>query len=78
MTISASTLRQNVYKILDEVIETGKEIELSRKGKKLKIILDSSSISKQKNNLLNLKKRKIISCKADDLIYVDWYSKWKI
>ena len=78
MNISASTLRQNVYKTLDEIVETGKEVKINRKGKKLKIILDSSDKGKQKNNLLNLKKRKITSCREDDLIYIDWYSKWKI
>jgi len=38
MAMSASELRQNIYNLLDEVLETGIPLEIERKGKKLRIV----------------------------------------
>ncbi len=35
--ITASHLRQNIYRILDEVIETGRPVEITRKGSVVRI-----------------------------------------
>ncbi len=40
MEISATELRQNLYKILDRVAEHGEEVVIRRKGKKIKISLE--------------------------------------
>jgi len=36
--MTASKLRQNIYRALDEVIETGVPLEIERKGKRLRIV----------------------------------------
>ena len=38
MRVTATKLRQNVYAILDEVLEKGTEVEIERKGKILRIV----------------------------------------
>jgi antitoxin (DNA-binding transcriptional repressor) of toxin-antitoxin stability system len=38
--MSATKLRTNLYAILDEVLETGKPVEIIRKGRRLKIVPD--------------------------------------
>ena len=38
MRVTATKLRQNVYAILDEVLEKGTPVEVERKGKILKIV----------------------------------------
>ena len=38
MAMTASKLRANVYKVLDEVLETGAPVEVERKGKRLRIV----------------------------------------
>jgi antitoxin (DNA-binding transcriptional repressor) of toxin-antitoxin stability system len=38
MAITPSKLRQNVYRILDEVIETGRPVEVLRKGKVVRLV----------------------------------------
>ena len=43
MSYSATELRQNLYKILDGVLETGKAVEIVRKGRKLKIVPEVKS-----------------------------------
>ena len=38
--INATKLRANLYAVLDEVLETGKPVEIVRKGRRLKILPD--------------------------------------
>jgi prevent-host-death family protein len=38
--MNATRLRANLYAVLDEVIETGKPVEIVRKGRKLRIVPD--------------------------------------
>jgi len=38
MGIAASTLRNNIYKLLDETLQSGKPLEINRKGRRLKIV----------------------------------------
>jgi hypothetical protein len=72
MAITASALRQNVYRLLDQVIETGVPLEISRKGVVLKI-----TSSKNMNKLENLKKRKVFKGNPEELVHIDWSSEWK-
>jgi hypothetical protein len=70
--ITPSELRQDVYNLLDQVIKTGKPIEIKRKNKVLKIILETP-----KSKLDNLKKREVLNCKPDEIIYNNWEKEWK-
>ena len=72
MAITASKLRENVYKTLDEIIETGVPVEVIRKGVKLKIALD-----RPPSKLARLKKHpNTFVGDPDDIIGMDWSSEW--
>jgi len=71
MPITASKLRENVYKTLDEVIETGLPVEIVRKGVVLKIVLDQPP-----SKLARLKKRSLFVGDPDDILGMDWSSEW--
>lgn len=73
MIITASTLRQNIYRLLDQVIETGLPIEIARKGTILKIVP-----AKKKDKLSNIKKRELFTCDPEDFVHIDWSSEWKV
>ena len=70
--ITPSEFRKDLYNMLDQVIKTGNPIEIKRKGKVLKVIMEAKP-----NKLKNLKKRDIIKCNPDELIYNDWIKEWK-
>lgn len=72
MQVTASGLRQNVYKILDQSMKTGKEIEIIRKGMIFRIVPPQ-----KKDKLQNLPKRKIMQCDPQELVHLDWSSEWK-
>jgi len=70
--ISATQLRQNVYKVLDEVLATGVPVEIKRRGKILKIV------PKKKISKLNqLKKHACMNVDPESLVHMDWSKEWK-
>ncbi|MGA2773517.1 MAG: type II toxin-antitoxin system Phd/YefM family antitoxin [Bryobacteraceae bacterium] len=72
MRVTASKLRENVYRILDEAIATGVPVEVVRKGKLLKIVPD-----KPVSKLDRLKTRKnIFVGDVEDIIGMDWSKEW--
>ena len=72
MAISASKLRANVYRLLDEVLETGRPLEIERNGKVLVIA------SKQGQSFWDRLPRRegAIVGDPDELIHIDWSSEW--
>ncbi len=71
MTVTASKLRENVYQILDSVLETGEAVEVVRKGRVLRIVADTPS-----SRLARLKKRDCIKGNPDDIVEIDWSKEW--
>jgi len=69
--ITLTALRNNLFKIVDQVIRTGNPVLLERKGQKLKIILEE-----KKSKLDNLKSHNCITGDPDDLVQVkvgEWH-----
>jgi hypothetical protein len=71
MRITASKLRENIYRILDETIETGIPVEVERKGSILRIVPD-----KPVSKLAKLKKRNCIVGDPEDIVSMDWSKEW--
>jgi hypothetical protein len=73
MTINPTEFRKNIYKLLDQVLNTGVPIEIERKGKRIKIVPE-----KKMNKLDNLKRRKLFNCDPNGIVHIDWSTEWKI
>ncbi|MGA1841702.1 MAG: type II toxin-antitoxin system Phd/YefM family antitoxin [bacterium] len=43
--ISLTSLRNKLFKIVDEIIETSVPVEIERKGHKLKIVLEQKKVN---------------------------------
>ena len=71
MRVTASKLRENVYRILDDAIATGVPVEVIRKGKLLRIVPDQPT-----SKLSRLKKRKAFTGDVEDIIGMDWSKEW--
>lgn len=69
--ITLTTLRKQIYQVMDHVLNTGIPVEIERKGRHLFIVPDKNASSK----LGKLKKRKGIVGNPDDLIHVK-AAKW--
>ena len=74
MTITASQLRQNVYRLLDETIETGTALEVLRKGHILRIVSEANP----KGKLNSLVPHDCINGDPESLVSIDWSSSWDV
>jgi hypothetical protein len=72
MAISSTRLRQNLYSILDQVIDTGVPAEIERKGHTLRIVPDRAPSKWER-----LEPRKIVNGDPEDLVHVDWSEEWR-
>lgn len=70
--LKASNLRADIFRLLDKVIETGKPLEIERKGKVLQII-PKEFISK----LSRLAKHDCLLCDPEEVVHMDWEKEWK-
>lgn len=78
MGVTATQLRQDIYQLLDKVIETGEPVEIIRNGKKLKIVLDEAELPKEEfSRLARMKHRPgFLLCDPDEIVHIDWMSEW--
>ena len=67
-SVTATELRGNIYRLLDEVIETGMPIEIERKGKKVRIVT-VEPVDKLKNLTL---RNDVINGDPEDLVTISW------
>jgi prevent-host-death family protein len=72
MAVTASSLRQNIYKILDQVLETNKPVEIDRKGRKLYIVP-----AEKPDTLARIKTQNIMKCDPEAYVHLDWSKEWK-
>lgn len=73
MAVSASELRQNVYRLLDEILDTGTPLEIERGGRRLRIV-PVDTVSK----LSRLTPHPgVIDGDPEDLVHLDWSAEWR-
>lgn len=67
-TVSPTELRSNIYKLLDDVLNSGVPLEINKGGKLLRIVPVAKS-----NKLTNLVSRSdVIVGNSDDLVDISW------
>ena len=70
--LTPSALRANLYRILDQVLDTGEPVEITRKGRILRITAISPS------KLEQLKPHPdCINGDPEELVHMDWSDEWQ-
>jgi hypothetical protein len=72
MRLTASRLRQDIYRILDQVLESGVPVEIERRGKILKIVPPEES-----SKLGSLRPRDYLNVDPEDVVHIDWSETWR-
>ena len=73
MTLSATELRSNLYRILDRVSKMGETIEIVRNGKVIRIVPGSVP-----DKMSRIEKHPgYVKGDPDKLIHMDWSDQWK-
>lgn len=71
MPLTASKLRADVYRILDQVLETGVPVEIERRGRMLQIVPVEAP-----SKLENLSARPYLAVVPEELVELDWSAAW--
>jgi prevent-host-death family protein len=72
MALTASKLRQDIYRILDRVLETGRPVEVLRRGRVLKIVPED-----KRSKLDSLAKHDFINGDPEGIVHIDWSGEWR-
>jgi len=73
MILTASKLREDIYRVLDHVLATGEPVEIERNGRRLRIIADDPP-----TRLGRLVRRDgVVAGDSDDLVHLDWSGEWQ-
>jgi len=75
--LTASKLRANVYRVLDQVLETGVPVEIERHGHRLRIVRAAALKRLPRRKLARLKARRFLRCSPETLVHVDWSREWR-
>ncbi len=70
--MTASQLRQNIYQVLDQALETGVPLEVERKGRRLRIVPEPPL-----DKLDKLKRRDCLTGDPEDIVHMDWSKEWR-
>jgi antitoxin (DNA-binding transcriptional repressor) of toxin-antitoxin stability system len=72
MAITASQLRQDIYRLLDQVLSSGQPLEIERKGRTLRLVPDEA--------VGRLDRIQVdpgaLSGDPEDLVSLDWSEHW--
>lgn len=71
MPLTGTKLRENIYQVLDDVLESGQPVEILRKGRTLRIVPDPSD-----SRLSRLRKRPTLKSDPEELLDLDWSDTW--
>ena len=70
--VSASGLRRNIHRLLDEVLESGEPLEIPRRGRVLRVVAEAtaSKTAAMRGN------PHALTGDPDDVVPVDWSPSW--
>jgi len=70
--LSATELRANIYRVLDQALESGNPVEIRRNGRRLVIM----PLGGQRLRLDDLPRREALNCTPDELVETTWEDAW--
>lgn len=73
MSITLTELRSDLYNVVDQVLETGEPLEITRNGRTL--FLTPSPLEDKFHALIE--RTGVVVGDLDDLVDLDWSGEWK-
>lgn len=72
--MTLTELRKNIYSVVDEVLATGKTIEITAKGRS--VLLSPGHKKSKLERLRASAGKKAITGNPDDLTFINWEKEW--
>jgi prevent-host-death family protein len=73
MAVTASELRQNIYRLLDRVIETGVPLEIERRGRRLRVV--PAEVVSKLDRLVGHPESVVGD--PEGFVHIDWSGEWR-
>jgi prevent-host-death family protein len=73
VTLTPTELRSNLYRIIDQVLDTGEPVEIVRRGRIVRIVAD---VPRFRMDEVSPHPDFIVG-DPDELIHLDWSAEWK-
>lgn len=70
--VTPSQLRQDIYRLIDRVLETGEPLEIDRRGRRLRLVADEPV---DRLSLVRTEPGVIVG-DPEDLVHSDWSLEW--
>jgi hypothetical protein len=71
--LTASKLRDDIYRVLDHVLATGEPVEIERNGRRLRIVADEPPTRLGRL----IRRADVVTGDSDDLVHLDWSDEWR-
>lgn len=71
--VTPSQLRADVYRLVDEVLETGIPLQINRRGRKLLLVAEEPVVDRLSRIRGN---PNVIVGDPEDLVHMDWSGEW--
>lgn len=71
--LTASKLREDIYRVLDDVLATGEPVAIERNGRRLRIVADESPTRIGKL----VRRPGVVVGDSGDLVHLDWSGEWQ-
>lgn len=75
MALTASKLREDIYRVLDQVLATGEPVEILRGGRLLRIVAVDGPDAHGTGT--HPRREGVIVGDPEDLVGVDWSDEWR-
>lgn len=75
-SVTATELRQHIYRLLDHVIETGEPLDITRKGHHLRLVANDPGPRDIFDRITG--NPDVIVGDPEDLVHMDWSSEWDV
>lgn len=73
--VTASQMRQDIYRLIDRVLETGEPLTIKRRDRTLRLVPDDQP---PKGRLARVRTNPdVIVGDPDDLVHLDWTDTWQ-
>jgi hypothetical protein len=71
--LTASKLREDIYRVLDQVLATGEPVVIERNGRRLRIVSEDPP-----SRLGRLVRREgVVVGDSEELVHIDWSGEWR-
>lgn len=70
--MTASQFRQNIFRLFDQILETGAPLEIEHNGRRLRTVAETP-----RKKLDTLKRRDCLRGDREDIVHMDWSKEWR-